>query len=105
MSARALRGVAFSPQCVIPPLRLTGESKAAILTSDDWPIARQAGGETPELGLGGRWRRGIRGRGLALHLRGVGGTPHRSHAAHSHSRSRRRPRVVRIYFRARKATV
>src|SRR5271169_2745503 len=65
---------------------LTGEGKAAILASDDWPASRTARRKTTESSARGRGRRGLPRAGAALDIRRAGRAAHRSDPADSYAR-------------------
>src|SRR6267378_3666554 len=82
---------------------LTGEGKAAILASDDWPASRTARRKKTEPSARGRGRRGLPRAGAAFDLRGARRAAHRSDPPDPHPCAGRCAGAVRVRLRARKA--
>src|SRR5205807_4757044 len=92
----------FRVRIRIPDFALTGERKAAILASDDWPASRKARRKKTEPSARRRRRRRLPRASAAVDVRCARRTPYRSNPPNPHARARRRAGVVRICLRARK---
>src|SRR5882724_6384997 len=75
--------------CAIPCFALTGEGKAAILASDDWPASRTARRKKTEPSARGRGRRRVPRAGPAFDVRRARRAAHRSHSLDPYPCTRR----------------